>query len=134
MAKLRLLLADDHTLFRQGLRKILEERRDWEIAGEANDGRAAVQQAITLKPDVIVLDIGMPFLNGIDATRQIVRKVPGVRVLMLSMHCDEAYVTRALAAGAVGLSAEGLGRRRPDSRGVGAGRRAIVLQPGGRAS
>lgn len=102
MARLRLLLGDDHTLFRQGLRKILEERRDWEIVGEANDGRAAVQQAITLKPDVVVLDIGMPFLNGIDATRQIVRKVPGVRVLMLSMHCDEAYVTRALAAGAAG--------------------------------
>jgi len=102
MAKLRLLLGDDHMLVRHGLRKILEERPDWEIVGEANDGRAAVQQAIALKPDIAILDIGMPFLNGIDATRQIVRKVPGVRVLMLSMHCDEAYVTRALAAGAVG--------------------------------
>ena len=67
------------------LRKILEERPDWEIVGEANDGRAAVQQAIALKPDIAILDIGMPFLNGIDATRQIVRKVPGVRVLMLSL-------------------------------------------------
>ena len=102
MAKLRLLLGDDHMLVRHGLRKILEERPDWEIVGEANDGRAAVQQAIALKPDIVILDIGMPSLNGIDATRQIVRKVPGVRVLMLSMHCDEAYVTRALAAGAVG--------------------------------
>jgi two-component system, NarL family, response regulator NreC len=102
MAKLRLLLGDDHMLVRHGLRKILEERPDWEIVGEASDGRATVQQAIALKPDVAVLDIGMPFLNGIDATRQIVRKVPGVKVLMLSMHCDEAYVTRALAAGAVG--------------------------------
>jgi DNA-binding NarL/FixJ family response regulator len=102
MAKLRLFLGDDHTLVRQGLRKILEERQDWEVVGEADDGRSAVRKVAALHPDVAVLDIGMPLLNGIDATRQIVRKSPGVKVLILSMHSDEAYVTRALNAGATG--------------------------------
>ena len=102
MANLRLLLADDHTLFRQGLRKILEERPDWEVVGEAENGKIAVRKAVALEPDIAVLDIGMPVLNGIDATRQIVRKAPKVRVLILSMYSDEAYVTRALSAGATG--------------------------------
>lgn len=100
--KLRLLLGDDHTLVRHGLRKILEERADWEIVGEADDGRSAVKKALALHPDVAVLDIGMPLLNGIDATRQIVHKAPKVKVLILSMHSDETYVTRALNAGAAG--------------------------------
>lgn len=102
MADLRLLIGDDHTLFRHGLRRILEDRKDWEIVAEADDGRSAVRKAVALKPDVAILDIGMPQLNGIDATRQIMRKVPGVRVLILSMHSDETYVTRALNAGATG--------------------------------
>jgi len=102
VAKLRLLIGDDHTLMRQGLRKILEERTDWEVVAEAGDGRAAVQQALACKPDVAILDIGMPQLNGIDATAQIVRKLPSVQVLILSMHEDEAYVTRAVRAGARG--------------------------------
>jgi len=102
MANLRLLIADDHTLFRQGLRKILEERPEWEVVAEADNGKAAVKKAITLEPEVALLDIGMPVLNGIDATRQIVRKAPKVRVLILSMYSDEAYVTRALNAGATG--------------------------------
>jgi RNA polymerase sigma factor (sigma-70 family) len=102
MAELRLLIGDDHTLFRHGLRRILEDRQDWELVAEADDGRAAVRKAVSLKPDVAILDIGMPQLNGIDATRQIVRKVPSVRVLILSMHSDETYVTRALNAGATG--------------------------------
>jgi DNA-binding NarL/FixJ family response regulator len=102
MARLRLLLADDHTLMRQGLRKIIEERRDWEVVGEAGDGRTAVQLAIDLKPDIVVLDIGMPLLNGIETTRQIVRKVPSARVLILSMHADEPYVTQAIRSGASG--------------------------------
>lgn len=102
MPKLRLFLGDDHTLVRHGLRKILEERPDWEVVGEADDGRSAVRKVAALQPDIAVLDIGMPLLNGIDATRQIVRKAPSVKVLILSMHSDEAYVTRALNAGATG--------------------------------
>lgn len=102
MPKLRLLLGDDHTLFRHGLRKILEERPEWEVIAEVGDGREAVRKCLALKPDVAVLDVAMPMLNGIDATQQIVRKVPETRVLVLSMHSDEAYVTRALQAGATG--------------------------------
>jgi len=98
----RVLLADDHTLVRHGLRKILEEQPGWEVVGEAGNGREAVQLALTTSPDVAVLDIGMPLLNGIEATRQIVRKTPGAQVLILSMHADEAYVARALDAGARG--------------------------------
>ena len=102
MAKLRIIVCDDHTLVRQGLRKILEEQPDWEVVGEAGDGRQAVSQTLALQPDVAILDVGMPLLNGIDATRQIVRKAPDVRVLILSMHADEAYITQALQAGAKG--------------------------------
>ena len=87
---------------RQGLRKILEERPEWEVIAEVGDGREAVKKCIALKPDVAVLDIAMPLLNGIDATQQIVRKVPETKVLVLSMYSDEAYVTRALQAGATG--------------------------------
>jgi two-component system, NarL family, response regulator NreC len=87
---------------RHGLRKILEERRDWEVVAEAGNGRDAVKKVLDLTPDIAVLDIGMPLLNGIEATRQIVRRAPGVRVLILSMHADEAYITQALQAGAKG--------------------------------
>lgn len=103
MAKLRLLLSDDHKLLLHGLRKILEEKTEWQVIGEAGDGREAVRQAVALQPDVAILDIGMPLLNGIEATRQIVRRVPQCRVLILSMHSDEAYITRAIQAGAKGF-------------------------------
>ena len=102
MGTLRILLADDHTLVRHGLRKVLEERPDWEVVAEVGDGREAVQKAIELKPDVAILDIGMPLLNGVEATRQIVRRQPGVRVLILSMYSQEAFVTQAVQAGARG--------------------------------
>ena len=102
MAKLRLLLGDDHTMVRHGLRKILEERPDWQVVAEAGDGKEAVRQAVALKPDVAILDIGMPLLNGIEATAQIVKRVPDIKVLILSMHSQEAYVSRALQAGAKG--------------------------------
>jgi DNA-binding NarL/FixJ family response regulator len=96
------LLGDDHTLVRHGLRKILEEQPEWEVVSEVGDGREAVREAIAHKPDVAIIDVAMPLLNGIDATQQIVRRVPETRVLMLSMHADEAYVMRALQAGATG--------------------------------
>jgi two-component system, NarL family, response regulator NreC len=102
LGKLRVLLGDDHTLMRQGLRKILEERPDWEVVAEVGDGRAAVKETLSLRPDVAVLDIGMPLLNGIEATAQIVRKATWAQILILSMHADEAYVTRAMRAGARG--------------------------------
>jgi two-component system, NarL family, response regulator NreC len=102
MGKLRLLLGDDHTLFRHGLLKILEERPEWTVVAEVGDGRECVRQAIALTPDVAVLDIGMPLLNGIEATRQIVRRIDSTAVLILSMHADEPYIMEALQAGAKG--------------------------------
>ena len=102
MGRVRILLADDHTLVRQGLRKLLEERPDWEVIAEAGDGREAVRLAEQHKPDVAILDVAMPLLNGIEATRQITKRVPSTRVLVLSMHADEAYVTQILQAGATG--------------------------------
>jgi DNA-binding NarL/FixJ family response regulator len=99
---LRILLADDHTLVRQGLRKMLEEQPGWDVVGEAGEGRQAVQQAVDLSPDVAVMDVAMPLLNGVEATRQIARKAPRVKVLILSMHADEAYVAQIMKAGAAG--------------------------------
>lgn len=102
MSHLRILLADDHTVVRQGLRKVLEEQADWEVVAEAGDGREAVRQAEEFKPDIAILDVAMPLLNGIEATRQIAKRLPAVRVLILTMHADEAYVTQILKAGASG--------------------------------
>lgn len=102
MARMRILLADDHTLMRHGLRKIIEEQPDWEVVAETGDGREAVRLALELKPDVAILDIAMPLLNGIEATRQIARRAPPVRILILSMYSDESYIVQALRAGAHG--------------------------------
>jgi two-component system response regulator NreC len=102
MSRLQILLADDHTLVRQGLSKILEEQPEWTVVAQASDGREAVKQTLQLKPDVAILDIGMPLLNGIEATRQLTRRLPGLHVLILSMHAEEAYITQALEAGAQG--------------------------------
>ncbi|MEO8258449.1 MAG: response regulator transcription factor [Acidobacteriota bacterium] len=102
MVKRRILLGDDHTLLRQGLRKILQERPEWEVVAEAGDGREAVRQALAVQPDVAILDISMPLMNGIEATRQIVRRLPDLHVLILSMHVNEAYIIQALKAGAKG--------------------------------
>ena len=102
MPRLRILLADDHTIVRQGIRKIVEDHPDWEVVAEAGDGREAVRKALELKPDIALLDIGMPLLNGIEASAQIVRRAPTVKVVILSMHPNEAYITRALQAGAKG--------------------------------
>jgi RNA polymerase sigma factor (sigma-70 family) len=100
MRKIRVLLADDHTLIRAGLRLVVESHSDFVVAGEAADGRQAVEMAEALKPDVAVLDIGMPNLNGIEACLQIRERQPETQVVMLSMHSDEGYVLRALKAGA----------------------------------
>jgi two-component system response regulator NreC len=100
--RLRIVLGDDHTLVRQGLRKILEEQPDWTVVAEASDGREAVRQTLSLQPDVVVLDIGMPLLNGIEATRQIARRFANINILILSMHSEEAYITQAMSAGARG--------------------------------
>ena len=102
MGKLRIVIGDDHTLVRQGLRKILEEQPGWQVVAETGDGRQAVKETLALQPDVAILDIGMPLLTGIEATRQIVRRLPNICVLILSMHADEAYITQALQAGARG--------------------------------
>ncbi len=102
MGKLRILVADDHTLVRQGLKKILESQPGWEVIAEAGDGREALRQTLERQPDVIILDIAMPRLNGVEAVQQIVRRVPAARVLVLSMYVDEAYVTRTIRAGALG--------------------------------
>jgi two-component system, NarL family, response regulator NreC len=99
---IRILLADDHTLFRQGLRRILEEQDTFSVVGETASGIEAVELASELKPDVAVIDIGMKELNGIEATAQIVRRSPRTAVLILSMHSDERYVSRAMRAGARG--------------------------------
>jgi DNA-binding NarL/FixJ family response regulator len=100
MRKLRILLADDHKLMRGGLRLLLEQQPALTVVGEADDGRQAVEKTSSLKPDVVVLDIGMPNLNGIEACAQITQTLPTTSVVMLSMHSDEAYVLRALKAGA----------------------------------
>jgi len=98
--QIRVLLADDHTLIRAGLRMVVASQPDLTVVGEANDGREAVAMAEKLKPDVAVMDIGMPSLNGIEACRQIHAALPNTQVVMLSMHSDEGYVLRALKAGA----------------------------------
>ena len=102
MTPIRVLLADDHTLIRAGLRMVMTSQPDLTVIGEANDGREAVAMAEKLKPDVVVMDIGMPSLNGIEACRQIHHALPQTQVVMLSMHSDEGYVLRALKAGARG--------------------------------
>ena len=102
MKKIRILLADDHTLIRGGLRLLVEQQPDLVVVGEAEDGRAAVKLTASLKPDVAVLDVGMPNLNGIEAAKQITDGEACKAVVILSMHRDETYILRALKAGARG--------------------------------
>lgn len=96
----RVMLADDHKLMRGGLRLVVERNPEFAVVGEADDGRQAVEMAGSLKPDVLVMDIGMPNLNGIEAARRITDAHPAIAIVMLSMHSDEGYVLRALKAGA----------------------------------
>jgi two-component system, NarL family, response regulator NreC len=108
---IRILLADDHNVMRRGLRLLLESQPGFTVVAEAADGRVAVQQAQATKPDVVVLDIAMPHLNGTEAAQRIVEALPNTAVIILSMHSDEGYVLRALRSGAKGYlvkdSAEG---------------------------
>jgi two-component system response regulator NreC len=102
MRKIRILLADDHQLMRSGVRLMLEREPDLSVVGEASDGREAVSLAKTLKPEVVVMDIGMPNLNGIEAGHQMTQENPELAIVIVSMHSDESYVLRALKAGARG--------------------------------
>jgi DNA-binding NarL/FixJ family response regulator len=102
MAKARVLLVEDHMVLRQGLKALFSDEPDIEIVGEAGDGRQALQLVAEIQPDLILMDISMPHLNGIEATHQIRRDYPGVKVVVLSMHTNEEYVFQVLRAGASG--------------------------------
>ena len=103
MKQITVLLAEDHLIVREGLRKLLAVEADLAVVGEAQDGRQAVVLAKKLRPAVVVMDIAMPLLNGLEATRQIRQALPGTKVIMLSAHSDDAYVDQAVAFGAVGF-------------------------------
>jgi two-component system response regulator NreC len=102
MTTIRIALADDHNVVRQGLRALLEGVKDFKVVAEARDGKEMVETVVREKPDVAVIDLAMPSLNGVEATRRIVRDCPGVKVLVLSMYTGEEYVREALGAGASG--------------------------------
>lgn len=103
MGALRILIADDHEVARHGIRALIESHPGWEVCAEAKDGREAVEGATKLKPDILLLDIGMPNLNGLDATRQILAIMPDARILILTIHDSEQVVREVLAAGARGF-------------------------------
>ena len=102
MKNIRILLADDHTVVRKGLRLLLESHSGFQVIADAADGREAVALAVQHTPDVVVMDVAMPILNGIEAARQISARLPETAIVFLSMHSDESYVLRALKAGARG--------------------------------
>ncbi len=103
MKRITVVLAEDHTIVREGFRMMLELDPDLEVVGEAQDGRQAVALATKLQPNVVLMDIAMPLLNGLEATRQVRKAVPATKVLMLSAHSDDAYVKSAAESGAVGF-------------------------------
>jgi len=105
--KIRILIADDHTIFRSGLNLLLSSEVDLEVVGEAKDGTAAVEMAASLHPDVVLMDVGMPGLNGLDATRQIRARLPEVNILVLTMHRSDEYFFQMLEAGAAGYLLKG---------------------------
>jgi DNA-binding NarL/FixJ family response regulator len=97
----KILIADDHKIMREGLRNLLEKQADFEVVGEAENGSGAVKKAMELSPDVMIMDIGMPDLNGIEATRQILSENPQIKVIALSMHAENRYIAEMLKAGAL---------------------------------
>ena len=107
----RILIADDHTIVRQGLARLLEDQPDFKVVGEAYDGRMAIEKAMALLPDVVVMDIAMPLLNGIEAARRIRKTLPKIKILILSMYSHEHYIHELLEAGISGyLLKESSGR------------------------
>jgi DNA-binding NarL/FixJ family response regulator len=102
MSTIRILVADDHGIVRKGLRFLLERQPGMEVVGEASEGREAVKLSEKLVPNIIIMDVAMPLLNGIDAAAQIMKSNPSTGIVMLSMHADEAYLIRALSVGAKG--------------------------------
>ena len=108
---IRILIADDHTIVRQGLARLLEDQPDFKVVGEAYDGRMAIEKAMALLPDVVVMDIAMPLLNGIEAARRIRKNLPKIKILILSMYSHEHYIHELLEAGISGyLLKESSGR------------------------
>src|SRR4029078_11826660 len=103
MGVLRIMVADDHEVVRKGVVALLQAQPEWQVCGEAGDGREAVEKAIQLKPDILILDIGMPSLNGLGATRQILKTIPNARVLILTLHDSDQVVREVLNAGARGF-------------------------------
>ncbi len=103
MKKITVLLAEDHIIVREGFRKMLELEADFEVVGEAQDGRQAVALVKKFHPEVVLMDIAMPLLNGLEATRQVLKAVPTTKIIMLSAHSDDAYVTNAIESGAMGF-------------------------------
>jgi two-component system, NarL family, response regulator NreC len=99
---IRILIADDHTIVRQGLARLLEDQPDFKVVGEAYDGRMAIEKAMALLPDVVVMDIAMPLLNGIEAARRIRKNLPKIKILILSMYSHEHYIHELLEAGISG--------------------------------
>ncbi len=102
MKKIKIVIADDHKITRQGLRSLLEKEPDMEVVAEAEEGRTAVRLAAEIKPDVIIMDVSMPDLNGMEASRQIVNKLPAIKIIALSMHSDNLFVTEMLKSGVSG--------------------------------
>src|SRR5450432_582919 len=103
MKQITVLLAEDHTIVREGFRKMLELEDNIEIVGEATDGRQAVALVKKFHPEVVLMDIAMPLLNGLEALRQVLKAVPATKVIMLSAHSDDAYVQNAIESGALGF-------------------------------
>lgn len=103
MNRISVLIVEDHTMVREGLRAMLKLEPDVEVIGEAQDGREAVAMTLKLRPDVVLMDIAMPGLNGLEATRQLVKTHPNTRIIILSAHCDDAYVKSAIGSGAAGF-------------------------------
>jgi len=107
IAKTKILIVDDHKLFRDGLKMLIDREADMEVVGEAENGQIAIQLVDDLRPDVILMDVKMPVMDGIEATRRIVGKRPGVKILALSMYSDNSHISGMMRAGALGYVIKG---------------------------